>query len=730
MNRRGNDFRRWEWRGMARRAAMVVAAALGIAVAGVSAPVFGQGAGAVGGGSAVAPPPAPAGAGMSAGEAAATGAAPGLAGPDRNAGMILEAAAPERFDYTFRTRRVSIPYKAMDDTQVRAAELWVDAGGRGERWTLVVRQDPATAQPLVYEERQDGVFGYLIRVQGGGAKGDFSEPEPERLQRARGYFLVDSIPPRITLKSPNRTSYEPGATVTVEWMASDVNLSRNAVVADYTTDGGRTWNPIEGGKGQTAVGSLAWPLPTGVFPEIVARVAAVDNAGNYGEALSTPFSVGFTRAPGVTGASGSGRQLSVAIASTPEVIGSRDFTIFYTVDNATSSALRHVILYYKVWKGGRSGEWTEYGRDPDISDVGASNVNARPSMRFVIPEQVFSDRAESEQFAVGLYLLGVLEDGSTSAPQPTGAAEGKYLPPMQWVNVDNKKPFLELHHPQGGEEFVEGEKVIIEWYSADRNLGKTPVALYLPRDFSAPQGADMAADRWQLLADNLPAEGVYIWKAPNTQFPHVRVRVTARDEVGNVTERVSQPFAVVGRKAMAARQAEGQVNAKTQAEEHYRTARYHIGQHQDQRAMDELQTAVMLWPQFVDAWVTLGTLQYYANDFSAARDSYERALTAGGDSGKVNYYLGLAYERMAEPHYGDANVRDAMGAKAEHHFTRAAEMGPTDQRSRAALAKRLLASNQRTAAEKYLDEIEQIDKATYWGRWAAEEKQRLARRDA
>ena len=75
----------------------------------------------------------------------------------------------------------------------------------------------------------------------------------------------------------------------------------------------------------------------------------------------------------------------------------------------------------------------------------------------------------------------------------------------------------------------------IKWTARDDNFGSLPITLYVARD----------GGKWELLASDLPNSSAYGWNVPLIEYATYRLKIEARDAVGNVTSVVSDNFHLV-----------------------------------------------------------------------------------------------------------------------------------------------------------------------------------------
>jgi len=128
----------------------------------------------------------------------------------------------------------------------------------------------------------------------------------------------------------------------------------------------------------------------------------------------------------------------------------------------------------------------------------------------------------------GVYGLSLVVKSKAGLGRP--APRAGELPEML-VEVDTVAPEGTLYSPTP--DTSNRNTLILSWIAKDRNLGKTPITL---------EWAEQPSGAWQPIATNQPNSGSYAWKLPPALPSHVYLKMTMRDEAGNVGVAVtSQP---------------------------------------------------------------------------------------------------------------------------------------------------------------------------------------------
>jgi hypothetical protein len=179
------------------------------------------------------------------------------------------------------------------------------------------------------------------------------------------------------------------------------------------------------------------------------------------------------------------------------VVNKRDFKIGYRVDDVGPSGVSKVDLFITQDMGKK---WYHYGVDADHQSPYLVNV----------PED-------------GIYGFEIrVKNGAGIGDDPPRPGDK----PSIVVNVDTTAPTAQLMPPQVGRG-ASRNKVLLRWTASDTNLGATPVLLEYAAEASGP---------WQKIGDWQANSGRYIWPLERGLPGKVYLRVTVKDEAGNVTQ--------------------------------------------------------------------------------------------------------------------------------------------------------------------------------------------------
>lgn len=183
----------------------------------------------------------------------------------------------------------------------------------------------------------------------------------------------------------------------------------------------------------------------------------------------------------------------------------------------------HVFLDYQVEQTGVSGvgrvevwytrdlghTWTKLAEDPNRKG-----------------------QAEVDLPGEGVYGVSIVVANGrgfgANPPQPGDA-------PDWWIEVDTTRPKAELLNVRSNPNGDDGS-LHITWNAKDKNLHAEPIDLYYAVNKQGP---------WQPIAKNLKNDGLYRWTPSPDIGSHAYVRLTVRDQAGNIASSESvQPVAL------------------------------------------------------------------------------------------------------------------------------------------------------------------------------------------
>lgn len=155
--------------------------------------------------------------------------------------------------------------------------------------------DPAgvvDANATFYDQLNEGQswFG-IVAVDALGNAGEVATVGP---------FLVDTIPPEVSFRSPTRFDVlEHDQVFTVRWLLADASSGPATIAVDYTPDGVQ-WRPVTSGAAMDFDDRFRWTVPYVTSGQVRLRLTATDIAGNQAVVLTDWVNVSArVDAPGV-----------------------------------------------------------------------------------------------------------------------------------------------------------------------------------------------------------------------------------------------------------------------------------------------------------------------------------------------------------------------------------------------------------------------------------------------
>jgi len=141
-----------------------------------------------------------------------------------------------------------------------------------------------------------------------------------------------------------------------------------------------------------------------------------------------------------------------------------------------------------------------------------------------------------------------------------------------------------------------------------------------------------------------------------------------------------------------------QLQRETQAAaySHYLRAKIWVAQKEMRNAVSELETAVMLRPNYAEAWSDLGGIRRLEGDAKSAQQALERAVALNPDDEKAQYRLGMQCLQNAEPH------------KAVDHLRKVLRHDPDDRAALYNLALALRRDGQEDEAKRVDDRLSKL----------------------
>jgi hypothetical protein len=170
---------------------------------------------------------------------------------------------------------------------------------------------------------------------------------------------------------------------------------------------------------------------------------------------------------------------------------------------------RHLVFNYRLQNVGPSGVlgaelW--YTRDDQNWEKAPSGIQPQGSYQVDV----------SEDGLYGFVLLARTGFGGGKEPPRKGD------PAQFWVEVDTIKPVVVI---TGIKPMAGGRTVLINWKATDKNLGAHPINIYF---------LDLNNGQSSPIANHLDNTGTYTWQVPAATPNHIRIRIEAVDQAGNV----------------------------------------------------------------------------------------------------------------------------------------------------------------------------------------------------
>jgi hypothetical protein len=299
-------------------------------------------------------------------------------------------------------------------------------------------------------------------------------------------FIVDSTKPQILVNSFNNSDLYPGgATVTINWTATDLHLGSTPITLAYSSDNAETWLTITSGIANS--GSYVWQIPVIDSQKMLVRVSAIDLAGNTNSANSGLFTVDST-SPTLSLLSLNGGDLIEG--------GSSQNILWSSVD--TNFGINPIKLEYTSDDG---VTWNPI--NTSISNTGMYS--------WLVPS--------IDSTTVKLRITSTDAVGHSTVV--VSAAD---------FEIDSTAPTLSLTSFNGGDYVKATTSQIISWNSFDKNLIAAPITI----DLSTDDGTT-----WTNLTTGYANSGSFSWIVPNINSATCKMRISSTDAVGHITTVIS-----------------------------------------------------------------------------------------------------------------------------------------------------------------------------------------------
>lgn len=132
----------------------------------------------------------------------------------------------------------------------------------------------------------------------------------------------------------------------------------------------------------------------------------------------------------------------------------------------------------------------------------------------------------------GLYgfVLIAREGDRTSRPAPQ-----RQDPAERWVFIDATPPLVQWDRVEPGDGFAEHRVLRLQWTAHDDHLTSRPIGLFYQST------VDQA---WRVIANPIANTGRYDWTVPRDMAGQLTLKITVRDEGGQVVERLFGPVSL------------------------------------------------------------------------------------------------------------------------------------------------------------------------------------------
>ena len=313
-------------------------------------------------------------------------------------------------------------------------------------------------------------------------------------QTTSSLFIVDSTNPVITISSfQGAPKYPGGATLNINYTATDANFGPTPIKIEYTPDGGVNWFSIV--NNSTNSGSRNWTIPSIDTPNAMVRVTATDKAGNIQTAVSGLFTIDSTPPT----------LILTSLKSKLLYAGGTTQNITWTASD-TNFGPSPIKIEYSIDSGNSWASLTS----------GAANTG---SYAWTLPT-IDSSKMEVRITAtdqVGNIFVASTGDGAA----PVGSND---------FEIDSTSPNLVLNSPTGGQFFSATTAQLITWTGSDKNLANNPVSIDLSTD---------GGSTWSPIVAATANNGSYSWTVPSINSNTSFIRVTIKDSVGHTSQALS-----------------------------------------------------------------------------------------------------------------------------------------------------------------------------------------------
>lgn len=409
-----------------------------------------------------------------------------------------------------RFTRFNIRYSLRDVIAdgVQKVEFYITED-MGRTWRLY-GEDADRMSPMTIEVPGEGVYGFVsIATDRFGNR----EREPSPHSRPEMVIVVDRTPPTAKWLAPLQNILGKGDTVELSWDASDLYFGSGPVKIQYAADANSNhdrdavWNNLQ--ENLSAKGSINWTPPSNASARYNFRLIAEDRAGNLAVVYNPATIVVDSQPPLITSVS---PRRSNKLRNDIQVDAD---------DGPSGSGVKDISLYTSDNDG---GSWTLV---KERTDTGDSIPVKRASGQTILFEAPNSG-------TYGLWPV-VFDMAGNATPLPPVGSIGPYV-----LAIDTEPPVATLSNSflMGRAAVLANETRRVEWTAYDPHLEQNSAVIHLSLD---------NGNTWQELRSFLPANGSEVINFPfGSQSEEAKLKVTVRDEFGNVGEAVSETFKLSG----------------------------------------------------------------------------------------------------------------------------------------------------------------------------------------
>lgn len=463
--------------------------------------------------------------------------------------LVATPAPADTWPMNQRNLRIPIRVDPARRAEIRELHLFVSSD-LGRTWNQYGVASP-DQDAFPFFAQTDGVYWFSVEVVD--QRGNRDPPDIYRVPPAQK-ILVDTLRPVIRIAAAERQ----GDDVAVAWEIQEdyPDLSTFRVEWRGADNPAAAWTPVPVAVAPALVGQARFRAP--VSGPIAVRVALADTAGNPGEATrdvvagtgpAPAYSAAAYPAPGPQTYPQAAPQNYAPTAAPAWEPPRHDVnpyasTNYQTMNPALGDASRPVAS--SQGPVGTSAGAPAYpprsGYLPPVQLVNNTHVNLAYEVRglgasgfgkaclYVTRDEgqtwqlLTEDTNQTSQLAADLpgegvygFRIVVFSRAGLGKRPPAGGE----LPEMR-IEVDTKAPEAKLFAAEVDP--AQREALLLKWEATDKNLAANPVTL---------EWADQPG-HWQPIARELPNTGRYSWRPPPGIPPQVYLRLTVRDQAGNV----------------------------------------------------------------------------------------------------------------------------------------------------------------------------------------------------